>query len=331
MALTELQQVNAFIALSKRVEGWPSTLADHGYTLDRIELKFSVSDPHTPGVSRVVNPDLLFVADVRNCSLIVELKSGGYHHHTLEQMDRLVGIKPQELIRDGRVTLQRPSPSTILKHKISVALVINHEYLEEYLVEVKPVNHSSTLISISEESIKSHHGELEDKPLDAEFKRGVDITQCHPVTKLIKVLPTTNDKNELVNAIVNAVMELWVRSERVVGPIRVAEKLFAGFWDLFDNDAQKRFLQVVHEVLSDMRQTEFNGYLGSVPGKRDEWKLLKLPETEGKNRTKAYQAFQRAALKYKWRQQKGIDFEGARHFDQPTFWDVEGLFEQPDA
>lgn len=126
-------------------------------------------------------------------------------------------------------------------------------------------------------------------------------------------------------------MELWIRSECVVSPVRVAEKLFSGFWDLFDNEAQSRFIQVARDILLDMRQTEFNGYLGPVPGKSHEWKLLRLPATEGRNQTKAAQAFKRAAQKYKWRQQNNVPFEGGRHFDQPTFWDAEELFDQPDA
>jgi len=64
------------IGLSKRIHGWPSTLADHKYTLVRIELKLSVPDPAQPGSSKIINPDLLFVSDERNYSLLVELKSG---------------------------------------------------------------------------------------------------------------------------------------------------------------------------------------------------------------------------------------------------------------
>jgi hypothetical protein len=115
MALSELQQVNAFIGLSKNIPGWPSTLADHKYTLDRIELKFKISDPTRPGYSIVINPDLLFVSDERNCSLIVELKSGTFHAHDLQQMDNFVRLKPIELVRNAGVTL--PSVTHVPSHK----------------------------------------------------------------------------------------------------------------------------------------------------------------------------------------------------------------------
>jgi hypothetical protein len=39
MPLTELEQVNAIVGLGMRIDGWPSTFADLGYVLDRIELK----------------------------------------------------------------------------------------------------------------------------------------------------------------------------------------------------------------------------------------------------------------------------------------------------
>src|SRR5689334_810800 len=99
MPLTELQQINAVIGLSMRLAGWPSTLADLGYTLDRIELKFSISDPTKIGTSLEVNPDLLFIQEQRNCSLIVELKSGRFQD--LTQIDRYVAIKPKDLILFG--------------------------------------------------------------------------------------------------------------------------------------------------------------------------------------------------------------------------------------
>lgn len=326
MGLTELQQVNAIIALSKHIDGWPSTLADYGYTLDRIELKLKVSDPSVPGISKVINPDLLFVADIRNFSLIVELKSGTFNYHALEQMDRLVRITPLELIRIGRVSLQ--NASNVVSHQISLMMVINYEYLGDYLNEFENSLHKASLVSISTEIIKSHHGEMADISLDAEFKRGININQAYLPTKLIRVLPTTNDITELVSSIVNTVMELWVKNERSVTPLRIAERLFSNdwgsFWDLFDIDAQRRFVDVAQDTLKDMNQTEFNRYLGSVPGARNEWRLLRLPETEGKNQTKAYQAFQQAAQRYKWRRQNNIEYSG-RHLDQLTIDDIEGL------
>src|SRR6185436_6417073 len=107
MSLTELEQTNAVVGLSMRIEGWPSTLADHEYTLDRIELKFKVPDPERPGLSIHINPDLLFVADIRNLSLITELKSGRFQD--FEQLNRFVGVTPMELIRYGRIPMRDQS------------------------------------------------------------------------------------------------------------------------------------------------------------------------------------------------------------------------------
>jgi hypothetical protein len=327
VGLTELQQVNAIIALSKRIVGWPSTLADYGYTLDRIELKIKVSDSSAPGISKVVNPDLLFVADTRNFSLLVELKSGTFNHHALEQVNSLERITPKELVLFGRVSLQ--TASNVFSHQISSMMIINQEHLDEYLGGFENALSKATLVSISVDLIKSHFGEMADTPLDAEFKRGIDTSQSYLPAKLIRVLPTTNDTGELINSVVNTVMELWVKNERSVTPLRIAERLFTNewgsFWSLFDTDAQKRFLDVAQDTLKDMNQTEFNRYLGSIPGVRNEWRLLKLPEAEGKNQTKAYQAFQRAAQHYKWRRQNGVEFEN-RYFDQPTFAEIEGFF-----
>lgn len=97
MALTELQQVNAMIGLSRNILGWPNTLADHKYTLVRIELKLTVPDPTRPGSSRVINPDLLFVSDERNLSLLVELKSGSYHYHDLEQSQNMSEVTARSI------------------------------------------------------------------------------------------------------------------------------------------------------------------------------------------------------------------------------------------
>lgn len=210
-------------------------------------------------------------------------------------------------------------------------MVINHEYLEEYLDAFRSSHLNTSLLIIATDLIKSYYGELADKPLDAEFTRGVEISQAYLPTKLIRVLPTTHNKFELINSIVNTVMELWVRNERSITSQRIAERLFTNdwgsYWELFDDDAQKRFLDVAQETLYDMNQTEFNRYLGSVPGVRTEWRLLRLPDTEGKNQTKAYKAFQRAAQQYKWRILNDIPYSG-RHIDQLTLDDIEGFIRE---
>lgn len=104
MGLSELQQVNAVIGLSKDITGWPSTLADHKYTLDRIELKLTVPNPVRPGSNKVINPDLLFVSDERNYSILVELKGGKYTDRVLEQCQNMAELTPIQLVRNGRVT-----------------------------------------------------------------------------------------------------------------------------------------------------------------------------------------------------------------------------------
>jgi hypothetical protein len=103
MGLTELQQVNAVVGLGMKIDRWPSTLADHGYTLDRIELKFSITDKNQPGISVVVNPDLLYIHELRNISLIIELKSGTFQG--FKQLDGFVSVTPHDLFLYGSVPL----------------------------------------------------------------------------------------------------------------------------------------------------------------------------------------------------------------------------------
>lgn len=146
MPLNELEQINAVVGLSMKIEGWPSTLADLGYILDRIELKFKVPDPKRPGLSIYINPDLVFVADVRNSSLIAELKSGRFQD--FEQLDRFVGITPKDLILYGGMPVRDRSQA--LAHKISVAEIVNDEFLGEYLSEFARVNHAASLVSFGE-------------------------------------------------------------------------------------------------------------------------------------------------------------------------------------
>src|SRR5438552_13269417 len=124
MPLNELEQINAVVGLSMNVEGWPGTLAELGYVLDRIELKFKVPDPKRPGLSIHINPDLLFVADVRNLSLITELKSGRFQD--FEQLDRFVRITPKDLILYGGMPIRDQSQA--LAHKIGVVEIVNDEF-----------------------------------------------------------------------------------------------------------------------------------------------------------------------------------------------------------
>lgn len=177
MGLSELQQVNAIIGLSKKVAGWPSTLADHRYSLDRIELKLKIPDATKPGISIVVNPDLLFVSDERNYSLVVELKSGSYHDHDLKQIENLVAVTPVQLIRDGRVTLQHAS--SVLTHRISVMLVVNHDNLGGFLSAIKAAANKSCLVSLSTTIIQTQHGTLSDNQLDSVFRSGIAIDKSY--------------------------------------------------------------------------------------------------------------------------------------------------------
>jgi hypothetical protein len=321
MPFSELQQVNAIIGLSMRIEGWPSTLADHGYTLDRIELKFKVPDPRRPGVSIYINPDLLFVADVRNLSLIVELKSGRFQD--FEQLNRAVLITPLELFRYGGVPVTERSH--IGTHKIGVAEIVNEEFLAEYLAEFQRVMHVASLVSIGNSAIQSHHGTLPDSKLDRVLKAGVSLQGYHPPTKLVPVLPTSDDEYGLVSSVVDGVKQLWVNNTRTVVPSDVGRTIFRKLWERFGREAQSRYLSIAKEVLSDMVQTEFHAYLRPVPNERDKWALIQLPESVAeRHRTKAYQQFGNVAREYKWRRKNGGEY-ARRHPSQITLDDIPGF------
>lgn len=322
MGLTELQQTNAVIGLSMRIEGWPSTLADHGYTLDRIELVLKIRDPGRPGFSIRVNPDLLFVADLRNLSLITELKSGRFQD--FQQLDRSVKVTWLELIRSGKVPVRDQSQAHA--HQIGVAQIINEEFVVEYLAEFERVNHEASLLSIGDRTIiKSHHGTLRDSKLDRTFKVGVPLEGYYPPTKLVPVLPTSGDEYALVNSVVNGVKQLWVNNTRTVAPADVGRIVFKELWERFGNEAQARYLVVAKEVLRDMVQTEFHTYLRPVANERDKWAVVQLPDSVAdRNRTRAYQQFGNVVREYKSRRRTDREY-GRRHPSQTTFEDVAGF------
>jgi hypothetical protein len=320
VALSELKQVNAMIGLSKNIPGWPTTLADHKYTLARIELKLTVSDLALPGSSKVVNPDLLFVSDERNYSLLVELKSGSYHEHDLEQSENMTAVTPLELVRGGRVTLL--VPANLLEHKISSMLIVNQENVAAFENALAAANCAICLVSISRTLIQTKRGTLIDDQLDSVFKRGISIDKHYLPSRLVRVLPTTNETKDLKRCVVETVREFWVNSERVINPSIVGQRLFSGgIWQLFDTQAQNQFLDIAKRVLKDMHETEFNRYLQRVPGSMVDWNLLRLPDSEGKNRLKAIQTFQRIMREYKERLLHDVDYPG-RQKDQMTLDDV---------
>lgn len=319
MALTELQQTNAVIGLSMRIEGWPSTLADHGYTLDRIELVLVVRDPRRPGFSIRVNPDLLFVADVRNLSFITELKSGRFQD--FRQLDRSVKVTPLELIRSGKVPVR--DQSQVQAHQIGVAEIINEGFVGEYLAEFERVDHDASLISIGDRTIiKSHHGSLPDSKLDHTFKIGVPLEGCYPPTKLVPVLPTSGDEYALISSVVDGVKQLWVNNTRTVAPADVGRIVFKELWERFGSEAQARYLIVAKEELREMVQTEFYTYLRPLPSERDKWALIQLPESvSDRNRTKAYQQFGNVVRAYKERRKAGGEYTH-RHPSQLSLEDI---------
>jgi hypothetical protein len=320
MNLTELDQLNAIIGLSRRIKGWPSTLADLGYVLERVELKIKKPDPARPGISIEVTPDILFLADERNFSFVVELKSG--HLQDFIQLDKLVEVTPIEMVRYGRIVLS--DMANVIHHKISVGEVINEEFLSEYLDEFQRVGHKATLICISNDVIKSHHGTLNDAKLDKEFKSGILISDAYRPTRLIVVLPTTSDKYTVTRTVVEAFKETWINNERSVTTGQLAQNIFKGIWGVVDNWAREQFLKEARAVLKDMEQTEFNRYLRPAPGS-DEWKILNLPESlEHKRQSRAIQIFQAAAREYKWRRKNNQPFRG-RVFAQTSLEDIEGF------
>jgi hypothetical protein len=319
VGLTELQQINAIIGLSKNIAGWPSTLADHRYSLDRIELKLTVPDPLRPGINLVINPDLLFVSDERNHSLIVELKSGSYQEHDLEQLEKVLTLTASQLVRSGRVTLQYAA--SVGTHQISVMLVVNENKLAGFKTALTATP-KACLVSIGTSLIQTQLGALLDRLLDNEFRRGVVIAKKYLPTRLLRVLPTTNQTKDIKRCIVETIRDLWVNNERSVNPQRIADRLFSnGIWALFDSDAKKQFVRIAEDVLKDMRETEFNRYLQRMPGERHEYRLLRLPETEGRGLFRAQQTFQRAVREYKTRLLNDEDYRG-RFIDQYTLDDI---------
>lgn len=320
MKLSEIEQLNAVIGLSKRIEGWPSTLADLGYQLERIELNLRFPDKSRPGITVEVTPDILFVAFERNYSLFVELKSGRLQDFI--QLDKLIQVTPKELVLYGRVGL----PGTKAReHKISVSEFINEEHLSEFLDEFSRVGHKACLLCCGTEIIKSHHGDMSDQRADRVFKAGIDIRTARRPTRLIRVLPTTDDKYALKSSVVEAFRECWLNSEHSVTPLRVAEKGFRQLWGAFDKWAQARYLTFAKSVLEDMQRSEFNRYMRPIPGKDAEWRLLQLPEEiDTRQQTRAFQAMQKATREYKWRAQHGSPYP-KQLASQPSFMDLEGI------
>jgi hypothetical protein len=277
--------------------------------LDRIELKFKVPDPQRPGFSIYVNPDLLFVADLRNLSLITELKSGRFQN--FDQLDRFVRVTPMELIRYGGVPMCDHTQA--LSHRISVTEIINEEFVSEYLVEFVRVEHSASLITFGVSEIRSRHGALADAKLDRTVKNGVSLKNSHRPTKLIPVLPTSSDEYALLSSVINALNQLWVNNARVVTTIDVGNTVFKRLWDRFGRDTQARYLSVVKEVLNDMVETEFYSYIRPVPNERDKWALLRLPDAvDDRQRTRVYQQFNTVAQEYKWRRKNGRAYDRRR-------------------
>lgn len=320
MKLSPLDQLNAIVGLSKRIEGWPSTLLDLGYSLDRIELKLKIPDKTRPGVSIEVVPDILFVAGTRNFSLIVELKSGRLQD--FKQLDKLIHLSPEELVVYGRVSLQNAASD---RHQISVTAVINHEFLSEYLDEFQRVNHEACLTSIGSKFIKAHHGKFKDPKANKSFHEGIPIDGAYRPTRLIKVLPTTDDKKALSNSVVNALKESWINNEHSITPQIIASKVFRQLWGAFDKWAQDSYLVFAKNALTDMQHTEFNKYMRPVPGESAEWKLLSLPEAmEQRYRSRALQGFQKSLSDYKWRTSQGKPYP-KKLAAQPSFYDIEGV------
>jgi hypothetical protein len=232
----------------------------------------------------------------------------------------MTAVTPLQLIRDGRVTLS--APGNLLNHKISSILVVNQENVTAFETALASANCAICLVSVSTALIRTQRGTLTDDRLDGEFKRGISIDKHYLPNRLVRVLPTTNETKDLKRCVVETVRELWVNSERVINPSILGQRLFSeGIWQLFDTQAQNQFLDVAQRVLKDMHETEFNRYLQRVPGSILEWNLLRLPDSEGKNRLKAMQTFQRVVREYKERLLHDIDYPG-RQKDQMTLDDV---------
>ena len=321
MPLSELEQVNAIVGLSMRIAGWPSTLADLGYSLDRIEIKFKIPDQTQPGRSIEINPDLLFVQDRRNCSLITELKSGRFQG--FEQLNRFLAVKPIELVRYGGVVLQ--DISKLPQHRIGVLQIVNSEFSQEYDDEFSREGHAATLISIDKEAISHLHGTLPDAVADRELKKGVSLTGYKIPTKLIPVLPTTNDEYEIVKRVAYSVRDLWVNNARFVTTDLVVSNTYKQIWDCFGKEAQDRFTKVVHSTVKDMHETEFYGYLRPFASERDKWALLNLPNSiEEKQRTREFQKLNQIVGEYTQRRLHKKAYS-TRRAGQPSLLDLDEM------
>lgn len=320
MKLTELQQTNAIIGLSMRIENWPETLAEAGYALDRIELRLTIPSRNEPGKDIEVNPDLLFANDSKMHYLVVELKSGTFHG--FKQLDGLLGLSPLHLIRAGKVS---PSKKKIV---ISVTQIINHEHIGEYKPEFERVKCQANLISINNgKSIKSAYGTIKDGNLDNEFQKGVSLRQCMLPTGIIEILPTSETR-EIANATANAVKVFWLDNHRTLNPTQVAEKVFKKLFNLIDASTRNNLLHTIKETLKEMACAELQQYMRATQGTSDDWTMLNLPEQQPRNNlTKAKQRFQKAIEIYKDRKFHGTPYKKDL-FSQMSIEDVEELYNE---
>jgi hypothetical protein len=319
MGLTELQQVNAVVGLGMKIGKWPSTLADHGYTLDKIELKFRITDKSQPGVNLVINPDLLYIHEVRNISLIIELKSGTYQG--FKQLDGFVSVTAIDLYRYGRVPLDT---KVIADHEIHVVQIINTEFLDEYLPEFERLKHKACLWHIDKDAIQAKYGNGPDNNLHRTISTGVSFKGYRIPTRLVPALPTSDDRHSLVVTVVKAVMHFWSESNRTITPLQVAEDQYGSLWGLFGTEAQSQYLKIAEETLDDMARCEFHHFMRFGPGE-SKWTLLRLPNTASSGQaTKTLQNFQTTMSEYTQRRLHKKKYTGFNP-SQENILDIPGV------
>lgn len=303
--MTTLEQLNAIVGLCYSMPGWPSSLVELGYKVERLELSFTITDE---GKSITINPDLVLVSDRFNSSLIFENKSRGdlidpvrnkeKEDEVKDQLSRSCKATKEDFIFKGAISTSDPT-----KHIHSLILLCNDEYKTFFEKVIAENNYEIAIISIGKNEIKLVLNKINEENANNVFEKGINIENLFPPVNIIPICPDS-DQLEITKQVVNAIMALLVSDQRCIDITNIMSKIFYnGLWNVFDSRAKKELTRRVRGVLKEMCETEFSQYIsrrGGYGHNPEEWTLLNHP-----SKTTQYQALKSTKIKYIGRKYSG--------------------------
>ena len=253
--------VNQMIGLCKRVDFWPSTLRDLGYSVEQIEPSLKTSS------GEVINPDIRLTSNRLLHTLIVECKGGSVIDDS--QIDKYSLLTRETIINE--TTVYDP---TRLEFEVTFACCSEFKDIIQKRIGMYP------LFTFSNEFIKKENN-FENTALNTAFSAPIKLPDFSKPP--VSFYPFDDQDNSSFIAL-HVFQQLLVlaykgnSNEILINTDEILKRIFQQMWENIHEKKKKKIRSKVNNILTQYTsRSDLSGYLEKIRGKQT-WRISRSLE-----------------------------------------------------